>query len=32
MSDIDDNAKDVKTTKFQKILDKLELIDKNLVN
>ena len=30
MSDIDDDVKDVKTTKFQKILDKLELIDKKL--
>ena len=29
MSDIDD-VKETKTTKFQKILDKLELIDKKL--
>ena len=31
MSDIDDNVKsEAKATKFQKILDKLELIDKKL--
>ena len=29
MSDLDD-VKDVKTTKFQKVLDKLELIDEKL--
>ena len=30
MSDIDDDVKETKTTKFQKILDKLELMDKKL--
>ena len=30
MSDVDDEVKETKATKFQKILDKLEMIDKKL--
>ena len=32
MSDIDDDKTEAKATRFQKILDKLELMDKSLMN